>query len=52
MNRNLDDVDESNLGDYQFAQAARTLSYAAEYEDRMAEQFSALALWAAQAGAA
>jgi hypothetical protein len=50
-NRDLDDVDESNLGDYQLAMASRAAAYAAEYEARMANQFSALARWAAQAGA-
>lgn len=43
--REIDDVDESNFGDYQLSMAARAAAYAARYDQRKQEQLASLAAW-------
>lgn len=43
--RELDEVDESNFGDYQLSMAARAATYAMEYEKRKQAQLASLAAW-------
>jgi hypothetical protein len=43
--RELDDVDESNLGDYQISMASRAAAYAMEFDAKKQAQLSSLAAW-------